>query len=398
MNLTRRAALILALGAAGAGISAASDLPDASEGVPLRAMIGQMILIGFPGTKPAEEWPARVIKMIGESEIGGVILFPGNIVDLAQLKALDAALRKAGGATPPFIAVDQEGGLIQRLTPAKGFIGTPSAQKVAATDEAAAYGVYRAMARELAGVGINLNFGPVVDLAIDPNGPAIARLERSFGRDPNRVASFAHQFIDAHHDAGVLVAAKHFPGHGSAARDTHDEVVDVGQYMAGGGACTLPRSRLRPGRRHDHGRPPDPSALLRRRQAREPVAPGHPGRAARRARLSRPGHHRRPADGRDPGALRHRGGGRAGGRGRRRPDDLREHQSARSGDREPRARRGGEQAVEQGRVPRERIEEAYRRIVAAKKKLRDGKGRKAVDPPARIAWCSLAPCPRRGEG
>ena len=83
------------------------------------------------------------------------------------------------------------------------------------------------MARELAAAGINLNFGPVVDLAIDPNGPAIAKLERSFGRDPNRVASFARQFIDAHHDAGVLVAAKHFPGHGSAARDTHEEVVDV---------------------------------------------------------------------------------------------------------------------------------------------------------------------------
>jgi beta-N-acetylhexosaminidase len=214
--------------------AAAADLPSepAAPGlsaVPLRAMLGQMILIGFPGTKPAEEWPARVIKMIRDSEIGGVILFPGNIVDPAQLKALDAALTRAGGGTPPFIAVDQEGGAIQRLTVAKGFAGLPSARKVASGDEAAAYRLYRDAARELAGVGINLNFGPVVDLEIDLTSPAIGKLERSFGRDPVRVASFARQFIDAHHDAGVLVAAKHFPGHGSAALDTHDDVVDIGK-------------------------------------------------------------------------------------------------------------------------------------------------------------------------
>ncbi len=83
------------------------------------------------------------------------------------------------------------------------------------------------MARELAGLGINLNLGPVVDLDIDPNSPAIGRLERSFGRDPSRVASFARQFVDAHHDAGVLIAAKHFPGHGSAGQDTHEQAVDI---------------------------------------------------------------------------------------------------------------------------------------------------------------------------
>jgi beta-N-acetylhexosaminidase len=344
-----------------------ADLPDETP-VPLRAMIGQMILIGFPGTKPAEEWPARVIKMIGDSEIGGVILFPQNIVDPPQLKALDAALRKAGGARPPFIAVDQEGGLIQRLTPAKGFIGTPSALKVAATDEAAAYRVYRAMAHELAGEGINLNFGPVVDLAIDPNGPAIAKLERSFGRDPNRVANFAHQFVDAHHDEGVLVAAKHFPGHGSAALDTHDEVVDV--------SATWQEAELIPFRD------------LASDQAADMIMVGH---------LIHP----RFSDGDKPASLSRRAmqdvlRGELGFRGLIVTDDLQMGAiQARYGIEEAsvlavaagadlmifanlkapdpeitsRVLNAVAQAVEQGRVSRERIEDAYRRIITAKKKI-----------------------------
>jgi len=349
-----------------------ADLPDEPP-VPLRAMIGQMILIGFPGTKPAEEWPAHVIKMIGASEIGGVILFPGNIVDAPQLKALDAALRKAGGVTPPFIAVDQEGGLIQRLTPAKGFIGTPSALKVAATDEAAAYRTYRAMAHELAGEGINLNFGPVVDLAIDPNGPAIAKLERSFGRDPNRVASFAHQFVDAHHDEGVLVAAKHFPGHGSAALDTHDEVVDV--------SATWQEAELAPFRD------------LASDQAADMIMVGH---------LIHP----RFSDGDKPASLSRRAmqdvlRGELCFRGLIVTDDLQMGAiQARYGIEEAsvlavaagadlmifanlkqpdaeiasRVLNAVAQAVEQGRVPREKIEDAYRRIMAAKKKIADRKG------------------------
>jgi beta-N-acetylhexosaminidase len=192
-------------------------------------MIGQMILLGFPGTKAAEERPARVARMIRDGEIGGVILFPGNIAAPSQLKALTASLDRAGGSLRPFIGIDQEGGAIQRLTAAKGFAGLASARKVASQDEAAAYRVYRDAAREQAGLGINLNLGPVVDLEVDPASPAIGRLERSFGRDPDRVASFARQFIDAHHDAGVLVAAKHFPGHGSAALDPHEQAVDVGK-------------------------------------------------------------------------------------------------------------------------------------------------------------------------
>jgi beta-N-acetylhexosaminidase len=331
-------------------------------------MLGQMILIGFPGTKPAEEWPARVIKMIGASEIGGVILFPGNIVDPAQLKALDGALTKAGGTLPPFIAVDQEGGAIQRLTVAKGFAGLPSAKKVANGDEAAAFQLYRDAARELAGVGINLNFGPVVDLEIDPNGPAIGRLERSYGRDPDRVASFARQFIDAHHDAGVLTAAKHFPGHGSAALDTHEEVVDISKTWVE--AELLPFRDLASDQKTDmimvghltHPRFSDgdrPASLSRR--AIQDVLRGELG--FRGLVIT---------DDLEMGAIQSRYGVEAAAvLAVAAGADLLIFANLKAPDPAiaDRVLAALSQAVEQGRIPRATIEQAYRRIVAAKKKI-----------------------------
>jgi beta-N-acetylhexosaminidase len=190
-------------------------------------MIGQMILIGFPGTKPQEEWPARVVKMIHDSRIGGVVLFSYNVVDPAQVKALNAAFRDAGATRRPFVCVDQEGGSIQRLTRAKGFIGLPGASKISAMGLETAYKLDVQAAHELANLGFNVNFGPVVDLNINPNNPAIGRLGRSYGADPQKVTDYARQFINAHAQANVLTALKHFPGHGSAGNDPHVDIVDI---------------------------------------------------------------------------------------------------------------------------------------------------------------------------
>jgi beta-N-acetylhexosaminidase len=191
----------------------------------LRKKIGQMILIGFPGTEPGEEWPGRVGKMMRDSTIGGVILFSQNVVDPIQLKRLTSSFEQKD--RPPLICIDQEGGSIQRLTAAKGFVGLPSAQRMAAIDPAAAARLYRGAAQELAGLGINCNFGPVLDLNIVADNPAIGRLERSYSADAKTVIEYARLFIDAHRNAGILTAAKHFPGHGSARVDPHNQVVDI---------------------------------------------------------------------------------------------------------------------------------------------------------------------------
>jgi len=193
----------------------------------LSRKIGQMLMIGFVGTSPKDHEAARARAAIAAGRLGGVILFADNVVGPAQLARLTAALRDAGGAVPPFIAVDQEGGSIQRLTRRKGFRPLPSARTMAGKPVCEAYELYRRTAEELAAMNINVNFGPVVDLDINPRNPAIGQKGRSYGRDPARVAAYAGAFIEAHLSAGVLAAAKHFPGHGSAVHDPHVAIVDI---------------------------------------------------------------------------------------------------------------------------------------------------------------------------
>jgi beta-N-acetylhexosaminidase len=194
---------------------------------PLQAMIGQMILIGFPGTKPQDAWPARIVKLIHDSRIGGVVLYDYNIVGPRQVKALNAAFGDAGSELPPFICVDQEGGAVQRLSRVKGFAGLPGAARISGLSLDKAYQFDAAAARELADLGFNVNFGPVVDLNLNPANPIIGRLGRSFSADPDQVIEYASEFINAHEQSGVLVVAKHFPGHGSARNDPHSRVVDI---------------------------------------------------------------------------------------------------------------------------------------------------------------------------
>lgn len=208
----------------------AADLPDAMRrgaAPSLEAMIGQMLIIGFPGSDPKGEWPARAAELIRQGRIGGVLLFADNIANRRQLGALTTSLVSAAPGIPPFIAVDQEGGKIQRLSRSKGFVGLPSAVRVGRMDVISAYLLYRKTAAELAGLDINVNLGPVVDLNINPQNPAIGGRARSYDRDPGIVRDYACQFIEAHAEAGVLTAAKHFPGHGSATTDSHKGPADV---------------------------------------------------------------------------------------------------------------------------------------------------------------------------
>lgn len=194
----------------------------------LSRKIGQMLLIGFVGTTAKEREPVEAMAAIEAGRLGGVILFADNVVGPPQLKRLTGAFRAAGGGAPPFIAVDQEGGGIQRLTRRKGFQPLPSARTMGRKPVCEAYTLYRRTADELAAMNINLNFGPVVDLDINPRNPAIGQKARSYARDPAKVTAYADAFIAAHAAAGVLTAAKHFPGHGSATRDPHVAIVDIG--------------------------------------------------------------------------------------------------------------------------------------------------------------------------
>jgi beta-N-acetylhexosaminidase len=205
------------------------ELPliESPERTKLRTMIGQMLVIGFPGASVEEEWPRRVAAMIGKGEIGGVLLLADNIRSPGQLKTLTAALERASRGIKPFIAIDQEGGAVQRLPQYKGFLGLPAAQTVALSGSTAAVTLYTRQAQELAALGITVNLGPVLDLNVNPDNPIIAELDRSYGQNAEGVAAFGRAFVQSHLEHGILTAAKHFPGHGSSAADPHHTIADI---------------------------------------------------------------------------------------------------------------------------------------------------------------------------
>jgi beta-N-acetylhexosaminidase len=214
-------------GMAWAGDSDTQAEPD------LDAKIGQMIMVGFAGSSERDAGVASVRDQLNKGVIGGVVLYPENIGRPEELRNLNAFLRNAKSSPVPFVAVDQEGGLVQRLTRRNGHSYFPSAFSVGRNPSFAsstsAEKLYAGMAEELAHAGFNLNFGPVVDLNLNPWNPVIGQRDRSFGADPNTVTMLARAFIKAHRDADIVTVAKHFPGHGSSHADSHKTLADVSE-------------------------------------------------------------------------------------------------------------------------------------------------------------------------
>ena len=201
----------------------------------LEEKIGQMLMVGFYGTTAPHS--SQICKDIKKYHIGAVILFdynpinhkkPKNISNKKQLKKLTTQLQQCSYDGKLLIAVDQEGGRVQRLKSKYGFYGKfPKASDVVKMNKHKIYTTYRRMSKELKSVGINYDLAPVVDLDINRRNHVIHGLGRSFGKSPKVVAEYASTFIDAMHCNGVLTSLKHFPGHGSSVGDTHKGFVDV---------------------------------------------------------------------------------------------------------------------------------------------------------------------------
>ena len=201
------------------------------EKISLERKIGQMIVVGFVGTEADDPGVHAVREQLKLGLVGGVMLLGRNIKSPQQVQKLNRSIRKAGGAIIPLISVDQEGGAVQRLKPINGHKNYPSAWRVANDPvlggSARAFTLYGQMASELGAAGFNVNFGPVVDLNLDPHNPVIGRLQRSYGTDTERVADYARWFGLAHKRFQILTAAKHFPGHGSSRTDSHVSFTDI---------------------------------------------------------------------------------------------------------------------------------------------------------------------------
>src|SRR3569623_3522704 len=191
-------------------------------------MAGQMIIVGFKGDDTGDASVKATNAELASGMLGGVMYLKTNVKSLSAVKAMNAAFRAASPDLPPFLTLDQEGGAVERLTSAVGFAEMPNAETIAANDSPSqAEAAYAKMANGIADEGFTVNFGPVADLNIKPNNQIIAKYGRSFGKSGKTVADYDAAFIEAHHDAGLLTALKHFPGHGSSTADSHEGFVDI---------------------------------------------------------------------------------------------------------------------------------------------------------------------------
>ncbi len=177
---------------------------------------GAVLVGGFDG--PA--LPSIILDRLADGRLAGVIYFRRNIVDAAQVRDLCAAAL-AASALPPIIALDQEGGRVTRLR--DPVIALPTARTLGALDDPGlTRDLHRALAEELAAVGVNLDLAPVCDVDSNPANPVIG--DRAFGRTAAVVSRHAVAAIDGLHAGAVLACAKHFPGHGDTATDSHHEL------------------------------------------------------------------------------------------------------------------------------------------------------------------------------
>ena len=188
--------------------------------------IGQMILVGFPKDNVDPE----VLREIRQGKVGSIIIFEKNIPaknSFVALKKITWTYQHAA-PIPLFICIDQEGGRVNRLKDKYGFPRSITAAAMAKSPTLDSVRFYsEATASTLAGLGINVNFAPVIDLASNPDNPIIAKFGRAFSANEDSVALMAKEVIKQHRKYGVVTSLKHFPGHGSSKADTHLGIADV---------------------------------------------------------------------------------------------------------------------------------------------------------------------------
>ncbi|MFY4775203.1 beta-N-acetylhexosaminidase [Metabacillus sp. RGM 3146] len=188
------------------------------EQMTLEEKVGQMLMIGFHGQKISSE----AEDMIRNKKVGGIIYFSRNMSSPGQVASLSNSLQKEAMKErlrlPLMIAVDQEGGSITRMRERVSPI--PSQQKIGqqATPKEA-YEIAKLNGTELAAMGININYAPVMDLS--------AKDTRSLGMQPEKTYQYGKEIVDAFHSLNITGALKHFPGNGRSSIDPHKDTSSV---------------------------------------------------------------------------------------------------------------------------------------------------------------------------
>ncbi|MER5701570.1 glycoside hydrolase family 3 N-terminal domain-containing protein [Micromonospora sp. NPDC002296] len=185
----------------------------------LASLAAAVLQPGFVGTTP----PPWVCRWLGEG-LGSVVLFARNIVDLDQVAELTANLR----AERPdvVVGIDEEAGDVTRIESGRGSSRPGNFALGAVDDPELTHEVARDLGRELASVGVTLNYAPDADVNSNPANPVIG--VRAFGADPALVARHTSAWIRGLQSSGVAACAKHFPGHGDTRVDSHQDLPRIG--------------------------------------------------------------------------------------------------------------------------------------------------------------------------
>lgn len=185
----------------------------------LEEKAGQMLMPDFrtwKGKNVTEMLP-EIEQLVKKYHLGGVILFRENVVTTEQTATLVSQYQEAAEKYGLLMTIDQEGGIVTRLQSGTDMPGNMALG--AARSPEISYNVGNAIGEELASLGINMNFAPVMDVNNNPDNPVIG--VRSFGEDPQLVADLGVAYTKGLQEAGVAATAKHFPGHGDTAVDSH---------------------------------------------------------------------------------------------------------------------------------------------------------------------------------
>ncbi len=182
----------------------------------LEEKVGQLMMVSFQGDKGEGE----VQKIVEECFLGGVIYynFANGRLDRDSVSVLSKKIQSYKGI-PRWIAVDQEGGRVQRC--AIGFTKIPPASNWSVLSHETLFHLGKNVAMELKEVGIGMNFSPVIDLE---NNRCKALFQRTISQDPVEIARVATALLRGFEKGGILGVIKHFPGHGAVDLDSHYEM------------------------------------------------------------------------------------------------------------------------------------------------------------------------------
>jgi beta-N-acetylhexosaminidase len=183
----------------------------------LRRHAGRLAIVGFAG----HDVPADLRRLAADFDLGGVIYFARNAAEPRQVAELSRQVADLRRDWPLWISVDQEGGRVARLK--SPFTEWPPAITLGRSgDERLAERFGAALAAELMAVGINLDYVPVLDVHTNPTNPVIG--DRAFAEKAQDVARLGAAVLRGLEGAGVAGCGKHFPGHGDTNADSHDEL------------------------------------------------------------------------------------------------------------------------------------------------------------------------------